>query len=363
MRRGVKSLTLTGGLLNYGYRKWWGQKRLSGPVAIDETCGPMAYGLVGELTGGSVRQGGNMNDNAKSMVLASFIGDALALGVHWIYNTHVIDKKYGRVTGMMAPELASFHRGKNRGEFTQYGDQALLLLETIASGGGFDSGRFADSWRTFIKTYSGYMDQATKTTLENFKAGKDAGSAGSESDDLGGPARMAPLIYLYQDAPGKLIEAVQNQTRMTHNGPEIVAVAEFFARTSLAVLDGESPRTALEEVMGSHFNRAPFSEWVGRGLDSVGVDSRTAIEEFGQMCEVQAAFPATVHLIARYQDDFEQAMIENIMAGGDSAARGMITGMVLGAYHGMDKIPARWLTGLAAHDRIVHLLNQIDVNG
>ena len=38
-----------------------------------------------------------MKDNPKAMVLASFAADALSLGVHWIYNTNVIDKKWGRV--------------------------------------------------------------------------------------------------------------------------------------------------------------------------------------------------------------------------------------------------------------------------
>ena len=78
------------------------------------------------------------------------------------------------------------------------------------------------------------------------------------------------------------------------------------------------------------------------------------------MCEIPAAFPATVHLIAKYQDDFEAVLIENIMAGGDSAARGMVTGMVLGAYHGMDMIPERWLDGLNARGQIMTLLDRID---
>ena len=38
-----------------------------------------------------------MKEKPKAMVLASLAADALALGVHWIYSTHVIDKKFGRV--------------------------------------------------------------------------------------------------------------------------------------------------------------------------------------------------------------------------------------------------------------------------
>ena len=79
-----------------------------------------------------------MKDNAKAMVLASFVADALALGVHWIYNTNVIDNKWGRVEAYIKPERPTFHPSKDLGEFTHYGDQTLVLLKSIAASSGFD---------------------------------------------------------------------------------------------------------------------------------------------------------------------------------------------------------------------------------
>ena len=73
-----------------------------------------------------------MSDNAKAMVLASFAADALSLGVHWIYNTNVIDKKWGRVENYFKPERSTFHPTKDLGEFTHYGDQTLVLLKSVA---------------------------------------------------------------------------------------------------------------------------------------------------------------------------------------------------------------------------------------
>ncbi len=49
-----------------------------------------------------------MQDKAKAMVLASFVADSLALGVHWIYDTAVIDNDFGRVESIRQPKENSF---------------------------------------------------------------------------------------------------------------------------------------------------------------------------------------------------------------------------------------------------------------
>ena len=50
----------------------------------------------------------------------------------------------------------------------------------------------------------------------------------------------------------------------------------------------------------------------------------------------------------------------NVMAGGDSAARGLIVGMVLGAHLGMDAIPQKWLKDMKAYLQIAEMLSGID---
>ena len=66
-----------------------------------------------------------MNDKVQAMVLASFIGDSLALAAHWIYDTEKIAREFGRVESFITPKPDSYHPTKRKGQFTHYGDQAL----------------------------------------------------------------------------------------------------------------------------------------------------------------------------------------------------------------------------------------------
>ncbi len=300
-----------------------------------------------------------MREKANAMVLASFAADALALGVHWVYSTRVIDKKFGRLTHFVKP-MTSYHASKSAGEFTHYGDQMLTLLESVAAFSGFNIDHFSQTWQNFFKDYEGYFDQATKGTLENFVQGKGPTESGSSSEDLSGAARIAPLAFCYRDDLETLVASARAQALMTHKHPHVADAAEFFARVVWKVLRDTPPCAAIQEVLTGNFDKAPFQEWVTDGMDSKDMDTRQAIGDFGQMCEIGAGFPGTIHLIVKYEGDLKEALVENIMAGGDSSARGMAVGLILGASLGHEAIPEQWLSELRQCQHITELLNRLD---
>jgi ADP-ribosylglycohydrolase len=292
-----------------------------------------------------------MRDNCRAALLASLIGDALALGVHWDYDPLHIEKVHGRVNTFLDPQPGSYHNGKKAGEFTHIGDQAMVLLDTLAEQGGFDLRKFASKWQGFHKGYSGYFDKATKITLKNMRQGAGIDSCGSASEELAGACRIAPLLCLYGGDPEKLIPIARAQTGLTHQSPLALDTAEFLARATLMVLDGADPVTALRLSAGADY-ASPISELVEQGFESLGMNTTTAITRLGSGCRLNNALPSVVHLIAKYPDDLSICLVECVMAGGDSAARGMAAGMVLGASLGMAAIPDIWLNGLRQAGRI-----------
>ena len=297
--------------------------------------------------------------HSTATVLAAFAADSLALGAHWIYNTSKIEAKFGRVDTFLKPDAKSYHHTKEQGEFTHYGDQTFILLKSLADKKGFDLDDFASQWRAFNKDYEGYCDQATKTTIENFSMGKGPQEAGSSSNELAGVARIAPLIFCYQDNLDMLVETAKAQTRMTHNHPVVIDSAEFFARISWMALKGTPPISAMEEVSSRLFKNSPIFEWVLEGVESKEMESVSVIADFGQTCHVDDAFAGVVHLIAKNERNLEEALVQAVMSGGDSAARGMVVGMVLGAYLGKEAIPAQWVSGLRREHEILALLDKI----
>jgi ADP-ribosylglycohydrolase len=301
-----------------------------------------------------------MKSRAQAMVLASFAADSLALGVHWIYDTEQIDRQVGRITDLLPPSEGSYHPTKKRGALTHYGDQSLhLLRHLVKHHGQFSLFEYARGWQSLFTDYSGYLDRATKVTLQNLERGDTPDICGSPSTDLGGAARIAPLVYCYREDLEGLLKAVRAHTALTHCGPGSVDGAVFLARSCYAILHGTSPREAFVQSLDEGINDIDLELRLRRCLDRPAGNIRQVVKEFVQMCSINAALPGAIYTVLHNEGNLEEALIETAMAGGDSAARGMVVGMILGAHLGMEKIPVRWLDNLIDYHEIQAALESL----
>lgn len=296
------------------------------------------------------------------IVLGSFIADSLSLGPHWVYDSGQIARKLGRVT-TYHPPLSSYHPGKGAGDLTHYGDQALVLLRAIATGGGFSLSRFASHWREYWENpaTSSYRDGATKSTLAQLQAGAAPDAAASSSSDMGGSARIGPLFLLRWENDDALLAAARAVTKFTHDNASVIESAEFFARVTLALQRGAEIPAALEAAMANGSWSALPKEWLAtaRTSSASSVKDVEVLDRHGLSCHVSDAFPGICHLLFRHAQDPTTALIENASAGGDSAARGMILGMVYGAKFPVSGWPAEWTEDLNARAEIVRLMEMV----
>lgn len=301
-----------------------------------------------------------MTTAAHAMVLASLLGDSLALGLHWIYDTAEIAKRVGRIDRLLEPAEGSYHPGKKRGDLTHYGDQSLHLLGHLASTGGqFSLTEYSRQWRQFISGYGGYLDRASKASLQNLEAGLDPENCGSPSTDLGGAARIAPLIFALRHHPTELEQAVVAQTALTHQGSGAVAAAVFLAHCCRQLLEGASLRQALTEALPKLVDSPELALRVRDSIDRQSGDITETVKSYGQACAVNGALPAAIFTALQQEDNLEEALVATVMAGGDSAARAMVVGMLLGARHGMAALPQRWLADLRCRPEVEAGLQRI----
>lgn len=286
----------------------------------------------------------------RGMVLGSFVGDALALGPHWIYNVDEIKTKFGRIEGLTAP-ATQYHASKGKGDFTHYGDLALMSFRYLKLNSEVEKTSYYQCYQSFLNGYEGYRDHATSTTLDNLNNDLECGSHISE---LGGAATLASVVYTHPNNKELGLSEAELLISLTHNSDVLIERSKFLAEILYRVLKGDTPvksilalkKTASKKIYDDIVN-------VQTMLD---LPTERAIKQLGQSCDSDYAFPAVLYFVMKYEDEFDQALLQNIYGGGDSAARGMTIGAILGAYHGESKIPVAWLTEMNHLKKIENLL-------
>lgn len=292
-------------------------------------------------------------DRRAGLLFGSFVAEAVALGVHWIYDPAEIVARVGRVKGCLAPGADSYHPHKQAGDQGHVGDQALWLAEHLVRDGRWNAETFFRDWTARWENYDDYVDKATKTTLQNLDSGKAWNAAASASDELAGPARSAPLIAFLSKSDDttedEVTRAAVEQSDLTHKSPAAQETATFLARAGVQLIQG-SP---LAEVLP-----ATAPSWaMDAALACRDLEAVEAIGKLGQSCPIPAALPAVLFLCLKHGYDPELAMVENAMAGGDSCARALALGALLGAAHGRTGLNGEWVRELRAAPRLEALLN------
>lgn len=301
-----------------------------------------------------------LRDRIEGMIWGQFLGDALCLGTHWIYNLEDLKAFYPDLKGFEAPRPGHYHDGKKPGDFTHYGEAALLLLESVAQSGGLD---IADYGNRFFghfasPSYRGYMDSATRGTIENAKL--DAISSppedfdfqsGADDDQLATATSVAPVVARYHDAPD-LAEQVERVTRVRQNHPRSVAYMHIYSQILAELLVGTDMHSAIHRVQESAAKHAEFGNELALRFREVferkHLNTTEATAQLGQSCPLKNSFPSALVAVVQTPDDFEGTLLRVLAAGGDNAGRAAIAGAMLGAHLGARAIPQ------SLRERLVH---------
>ena len=308
------------------------------------------------------------------------IGDALSMPVHWYYNRQALKRDYGWVTGYLAPRnphpdsilwrsryLATNPKGEILHEQAQYwgqkevhyhqflqaGENTLnirigaLLVESINQNKGYDADDFLRRYIAFMTTPGNhrdtYIEECHRNFFSNYAGGLPLRRCGREEKHIGGLSGLIPLVAYYAAEPDTAHKTALAHLALTHPGAKMAAAGSLVIRLLLSLLQGHSLEETLMQALAaqySPFMGYPFLKWL-QDPDEKIIGSRLS-----PACYVEDALPAVLYLALKYHQNPEKALIANTNLGGDNAGRGAVLGALLGAAHGTEGFPEKWVKGL-----------------
>jgi ADP-ribosylglycohydrolase len=311
----------------------------------------------------------------RNCLLGAFLGDALAMPVHWYYDRAALARDYGRVADLVAPinphadsilwrssytalnpkgeilhEQAAYwgRRGIHYHQFLRAGENTLnmqLALELLAVLHEHRSYNRADYLKRYIDfmTTPGrhrdtYIEECHRNFFTKYARGKKPEDCGDDDIHIGGLAHVPILAAWYADNESAALEAVHEHVRVTHRGELVETAARDLTKMLIAILNGSGVRESIEKFGNGWVGRRKLDVWAQRP------DEEVIGSILSPACYLKDAFPASIFLAWKYSNNLESALIANTNLGGDNCHRGTVVGALVGASGAA--IPLNWAENL-----------------
>lgn len=334
-----------------------------------------------------------LKDRVAGAIFGMFIGDALAMPVHWYYNTQALRQDYGEVTDFLSPRNPHpdsilwrssyipsnkssdilhdqakywgkkgihYHQFLREGENTLNLKLARELLFLMQNDGGYATESWLEHMIVFLTTPGNHKDTYAEEYLRfffsNYGKGKQADQCGNTNEKhIGGFSLMLPIILMFADRPKYATKLSLQHLSLTHGGSTMEKWGTLVAVTILNILGGESLRQSI--AYGARESCLNVDIQLLEALSEYS-DSTVVGKHFSSACYADQAVPATLYLALKYRDSPEKGLIANTMCGGDNAGRGAVLGALLGALHGTQGWPLKWMEGLLHPPPVAQLMPQ-----
>jgi ADP-ribosyl-[dinitrogen reductase] hydrolase len=320
-----------------------------------------------------------LSDRARGALYGAFIGDALAMPVHWYYETNKLAADYGEVTDYVAPknphtdsfmDSASYtppnkkadilhdqakwwgKKGIHYHQFLEAGENTLnlQLANEVRKGLNEDRGyivekqlqRYIDFLRTPGMHRDTYVEGAHTHFFVEYSQGRHPMHCSKDGENHGGGlVALIPILAYYRDNPEAGRIASAQHLQLTHLGEQMTLGRNFLCDVLAQLFAGESLSNVLEgQSKSNSMLNFPFHSMLE--LD----DHAVVGGNFKTSCTINQSIPGLTYLAMKYGDTPETALIRNTNLGGDNCHRGAILGALLGAAHGMSAWPKKWVDGL-----------------
>ena len=328
----------------------------------------------------------HVEKRAEAALKNAFIGDALAMPVHWYYNPADIYKAFkGGITqfedapsfhpsSIMSLHSTSeggrarssnsnkkeivgdvilkgkrqywtganqhYHQGMKAGENTLNAHCARVMLRCLSE--GYQRDDFLDSYIRLLCASTPahpdtYAESYHRGFFANLEAGRPAHKCGAVTHDtasIGGFVTIGPLALCCAKR-GDELEEIQKLCRdhlmLTHPDDSLAMVCDFYVELLFRLLhrDGKHPTDSAKEILEDIASRS-----MGLSLPKLVAKKKSDIEVVGHQyspaCYISGAWPSILYFAYRYAEDGRKALIANTNVGGDNVHRGFVLGTIIG---------------------------------
>jgi ADP-ribosylglycohydrolase/fructose-1,6-bisphosphatase/inositol monophosphatase family enzyme len=217
------------------------------------------------------------------------------------------------------------------GQPTDDSEMALTLARSIILHGKFVREAVLDAYRDWLQTRPVDIGATTERGL--------LGLHTTESESNGSLMRIAPAGIWAAGDPPRAAAAAREDSALTHPNPVCVeACAGFAAAIALGVGGGD--RAAMLEAALAH------SSGKAHAAIALGASGTPPADFEKRIGWVLTALQNAFYCL--FSSSFEEGLVETVGRGGDTDTNAAIAGALLGAAHGREAVPSRWILPVLA---------------
>lgn len=344
----------------------------------------------------------HVSDRIKGSMLGGAVGDALGFPVEFFDDAEIFRQfgENGITEYLLCGGVALISDDTQMSLFTADG-MLRAESECVAATAEDYVQRVYESYLSWLFTQdSDYVpsDNIRKSELLRYRelhssrapgntclAALQSGRCGSPEEKLnlskgcGGVMRVAPVALLLatKDCPNRFIGEVAMRIAAVTHGHLLGYLPAAFLAIALANILRETSRD-YEGAMTSALSQTKglfppseeldyFSALIERAVllanDRDIDDDLEAIRELGSGWVAEETVAIAVYCALRHQDSFEGAIVASVNHSGDSDSTGAVTGNLIGAMLGYERIPEKFILNLELKDLLFKISDKLYLAG
>jgi ADP-ribosylglycohydrolase len=223
----------------------------------------------------------------------------------------------------------------------------------------FEIGGGGDGWLVSLRELNARRAPGTTCLSALGRYPRDGLHARNLSKGCGGVMRVAPIGLV----AAKPFELAVEAARITHGHPSGYLAAGYLAQLIAGLTRGQPLPSALDAAdskLREHRAGGEVAAAVGRAreLAASRQPSSDDVAALGEGWVAEEALAIAIYC-ALASATSEEGVVLAVNHSGDSDSTGSITGNILGALHGTDAIPERWLSQLELRDEITAIASDL----